>query len=155
MTQRYELMSDGKKAVPWLQLKKRVDTIPRSLALVQAAVESAWGTSRFARQGNNLFGEHCVTDGCGIPPKGLDDAAFEVETFDAVAQSVRSYMHNLNTHPAYETFRKKRHAFRRRGEKPDAHELAKALHPYSERDQAYTRNLQAMLNQNQKLIQTL
>lgn len=156
LAEQYGLAAETQAPVAWERLMRRVDTVPMSLALVQAAVESAWGTSRFAKQGKNLFGQHCFTQGCGIVPDGAaDNAGFEVEKFNSVEASVRSYIHNLNTHRAYTAFRKQRQNFRNRGEKPDAHTLAQTLHQYSGQKHTYTQSLQAMIKQNKELIQTL
>ena len=83
-------------------LKRRVDKVPESLVLIQAAKESGWGRSRFAREGNALFGQRCHTEGCGIVPGArASRASFEVQSFETVGESVQSYIRNLNTHERY------------------------------------------------------
>ncbi len=142
--------------IPWQILKKRVDVIPKPLALIQAAVESAWGTSRFARQANNFFGEHCNEPGCGIlPEKRSENAAFEVKIFHSARESVQSYIHNLNTHNAYASFRLLRQEFRRKGKPLDAGALAGTLHAYSDKKHTYIRKIQSMIVQNRQLISKL
>lgn len=84
----------------------KVDIIPTSMVLAQAAVESAWGTSRFAQQANNYFGQWCFTEGCGIvPSQRSSGAAHEVKMFDSPKQAVQAYFLNINSHPAYEPAR--------------------------------------------------
>lgn len=84
----------------------KVDIIPTSMVLAQAAVESAWGTSRFAQQANNYFGQWCFTEGCGIVPRQRSSgAAHEVKIFDSPKQAVQAYFLNINSHPAYEPAR--------------------------------------------------
>jgi Bax protein len=140
----------------WQSLMQRVDIVPRELALIQAAKESAWGGSRFAKEGNNLYGEHCSDPGCGIVPDARSTgSAYEVAVFQSPAESVRSYIHNLNTHDAYKNFRRMRFQFRKQGENPDGYSLAKTLMAYSERSHDYIREIQDMITNNQELMGTL
>jgi len=131
-------------------LRLRVDTVPPSLVLAQAAIESGWGGSRFAQRGNALFGQrsyHC--EQCGMRPKGYEgDPGFRVVSFQSLTQSVAAYVHNLNTHPAYAGLRKARFAARRQGRKPSALRLARHLTRYSERGQAYVRDVQSTITAN-------
>ena len=84
------------------ELLLRVDLIPVSMALAQAANESAWGTSRFTIEGNNVFGQWCYEEGCGIvPSRRISGATHEVRYFDTVEKSVESYFLNINTHDSY------------------------------------------------------
>lgn len=84
----------------------KVDEIPEDLAIAQAAVESAWGTSRFAIEANNIFGEWTFKPGTGIVPKNRPaGATYEIEVFDNLLESMRSYAMNLNKLPFYEDFR--------------------------------------------------
>lgn len=131
------------------ELQKRVDIIPVSLILAQAANESAWGTSRFAKEGNNYFGQWCFVEGCGIVPAGRDDGnVHEVARFDSVSDSVRSYIRNLNTHPAYEHFRELRAQLRRENKPLTGVALADGLVLYSQRGQHYVDVLKAMIRVN-------
>ncbi|MBU1687309.1 MAG: glucosaminidase domain-containing protein [Proteobacteria bacterium] len=140
----------------WQSLLLRVDIVPRELALVQAAMESAWGDSRFAKEGNNFYGEHCSTQGCGIVPDGRSPGeVYEVATFQSPSESVRSYIHNLNTHAAYENFRHMRLESRKKGGGPDGFSLAKTLRAYSERNNDYVRAIQGMITDNKELMGAL
>ena len=90
-------------------LLQRVDIVPPSLALAQAAIESGWGTSRFAREEQALFGQRLYAGGSGMVPAGLAPGSrFRVQSFPHLAEAVRSYIHNLNTHSAYREFRRAR-----------------------------------------------
>jgi Bax protein len=140
----------------WQSLLRRVDIAPRELALIQAAMESAWGDSRFAKEGNNLYGEHCSAPGCGIVPNDHSPAKeYEVAVFQSPSESVRSYIHNLNTHDAYKNFRHMRFQFRKQGKKPDGYSLAKTLMAYSERNNDYIREIQDMITDNRELMDAL
>lgn len=134
-------------------LLTRVDIIPLSLAMAQAANESAWGTSRFAREGNNLFGQWVFGKGKGMVPKNrTDGASHEVARFATVAASVRSYLHNLNTLWAYEPLRELRREQRARGEEPDGETLAMGLTRYSSRGEDYIREIQQLIRINAPLL---
>ncbi|CAG9296718.1 glucosaminidase domain-containing protein [Celerinatantimonas diazotrophica] len=129
------------------QLLLRVDAIPPNLVLAQAANESAWGTSRFARQGNNLFGQWCYQKGCGIIPNARsEDATHEVKKFTSPAQSVVAYMRNLNTNPAYSKFRSIRHNLRQQGKKVSGRAVVKGLVNYSARGMGYVDSLTSLMN---------
>lgn len=128
------------------QLLRRVDVVPPSLALAQAAEESGWGTSRFVREANNLFG-HVGED---ITPTGDQDGP-RMAAFASLHEAVRAYVHNLNTHTAYETLRRYRAAARARGAFPDGHTLAGALTSYSERGSAYVDAIRALIRTNNLL----
>lgn len=137
----------------WKLFLRRVDTVPLELALVQAAIESAWGTSRFARQGNNFFGEHCESEGCGIIPNiRTEGHTWEVEAFASVEESVRSYIRNLNTHNAYSDLRRLRFKMRNSGKIPDGPVLATTLQSYSERGADYIQDVQQMIYANRELM---
>lgn len=130
-------------------LQRRVDTVPEALVLVQAAKESGWGRSRFAREGNALFGEWCYREGCGIVPGARGEGrTHEVRAFDTVYDAVGSYIRNLNTHRSYLDMRLARQAARENGEAPSAFQLAEYLSRYSERGDVYVREIQSMIRQN-------
>lgn len=130
-------------------LLERVDVIPESLALVQSAKESSWGRSRFAREGNNLFGQWCHEPGCGLTPTARKAGrSHEVERFGSVRASVRSYFRNLNTHAQYRELRRLRAALRKRDEPLTGVALADGLTFYSERRQAYVDEVKAMIRNN-------
>ncbi len=140
----------------WQSLLQRVDIIPRELALIQAAMESAWGDSRFAKEGNNFFGEHCSAPGCGIVPNDRSATkTFEVAVFQSPAESTHSYIHNLNTHDAYKNFRHLRYQFRKQEKKPDGYALAETLLAYSERTIDYIRDIQDLISVNRELMEDL
>ena len=135
---------------PIKQLLRRVDQVPPSLAMAQAANESAWGTSRFAEQGNNLYGQWCFKKGCGLIPTGRDDGAdHEVARFDSPLHSVQRYIHNLNTHAAYRLFRKWRAEQRQQNQSLEGAAAAETLTRYSTRGEAYVEELQAMIRKNE------
>ena len=125
-------------------LFKKVNVIPPSLALAQAANESAWGTSRFAQKANNLFGEWCFSKGCGIVPLSRPEGkTYEVEKFSILSESVASYIHNLNSHPAYEKLREAREVVGVNG-----YEVAVGLESYSARGEKYIKEIQSMIEYN-------
>ena len=127
----------------------RVDIVPLELALAQAANESGWGTSRFARKGNNIFGEWCFKPGCGIVPRDrYPGKVHEVAVFSSPIKSLRSYMNKLNSHPAYEAFRALRYEMKLRGRRPDGYTLAKGLTKYSSLRQEYVQRIQGMIRSN-------
>lgn len=126
---------------------RRVDEIPVNLALAQAAIESGWGTSRFAREGNSLFGQWTYLVDKGIEPGERDAGANHlVRAFPHLQASVRAYMHNLNTSHAYREFRIARADMRTADESLSSVALAQYLHRYSQRGLEYVRELQNMIN---------
>lgn len=130
-------------------LLSRVDVIPISLVLAQAANESAWGTSRFALEGNNIFGQWCYEEGCGIvPERRIRGASHEVKRFDSIASSVQSYFQNINSHHLYQEFRDSRARMRRQQQDLDSMELAYGLGRYSERGEHYVDEVQTIIEQN-------
>lgn len=134
-------------------LARRVDVVPETLVLVQAANESAWGTSRFALEALNLFGQWCFTEGCGLVPEARsEDGKHEVRKFASVNASIASYMRNLNTHPAYFELRSLRVEQRRQGRDIRALDLTAGLLSYSERGEAYVEELNSMIRVNRPLI---
>ena len=132
-----------------IELLKRVDTIPAPLALAQAANESAWGTSRFALEGNNIFGQWCFDAGCGIIPNQRSaNASHEVRAFESIDAAVGAYFINLNTHSRYENFRNMRFQMRNQRGELDALVLADGLDGYSERGESYVDEVQTIIKQN-------
>ncbi len=146
----YEIEWTGRE---WTKLLRRVDAVPVPLVLAQAANESSWGQSRFAQEGNNLFGQWCFEPGCGIVPNQRPEGEiYEVASFGSVNESVRSYLRNLNTHPAYTDLRKRRMAARQAGREPTGVELASGLGSYSERGQAYIDEIRSTIRVNRDLM---
>ena len=130
------------------ELLRRVDIVPPSLALAQAAEESGWGTSRFARRGNALFGQRVFRGDGGIVPLARPKGkTFRVRSFDSVMDGVRAYLHNLNTHFAYAGFRAMRAAMRQRG-RIDGYGLTAKLRNYSERRGAYLQSIRTIMRVN-------
>lgn len=131
------------------QLMLRVDPVPASLALAQAAIESAWGTSRFAVQGNNLFGQWCYTKGCGLVPRNREvGRQHEVAVFSTVSESVESYIRNINTHRAYSALRASRARLRAEKISVSGYQLAENLLEYSELREKYVHEVQAVIRLN-------
>ena len=148
MTRRYRVRAQGLEKRLEV-LKSRVDTIPVSLAVAQAALESNWGTSRFARQGNNLFGKWCFSPGCGIAPaRRAEGASHEVAAYDDVAEATRDYMHHLNSHPVYEPLRERRATARSEGVPPRGSDLASGLEKYSAKGEEYINYIRQVINAN-------
>lgn len=134
------------------ELLVRVDIIPVSLALAQAATESAWGTSRFAREGNNIFGQWCFDEGCGlVPGRRANDASHEVRAFATVEASIRGYLRNLNTNPSYAYLRELRAQMRMKEKPLDSRALAQGLLRYSERGHVYISEIHDLIRINDLL----
>ena len=149
----YGLQAEADSQKLLQQLLIRVDEIPPSLALAQAAIESAWGTSRFAVQGNNLFGQWCYKKGCGLVPLRRDSGSrHEVAKFSSVTQSVNAYMRNLNTHRAYSDLRANRAQLKATEQNVTGHLLAANLLDYSELREVYVEEIRAVIRIN-KLAQ--
>ena len=129
-------------------LKVRMDEIPVSLAIAQAAKETGWGTSRFAIEGNALFGQWTYS-GEGIKPAGSDkNDKHKVMAFSVLKASVRAYQRNLNTHSSYKEFRKVRAIQRDNDEPLNSLELANYLNSYAETGEEYTKILKKIIVQN-------
>lgn len=152
LAKKYKLPHPTKKNLDRAFFKKmlfRIDVIPPSLAMAQAANESAWGTSRFAVEGNNLFGQWCYKEGCGlVPDRRKPNARHEVTKFKTPQHSVRSYMRNLNTQMAYRTFRLKRQYLRDKNAVISGIELADTLLSYSTRREAYVIEIKNLIRRN-------
>ena len=130
------------------KLKIRMDEIPVSLAIAQAAKETGWGSSRFAQEGNALFGQW-TWSGEGIKPLDVEkDKKHKVAKFKILKASVRAYQRNLNTHPSYKEFRIERAIQRDNNEKLDSLKLVKFLEKYAETGKDYTEVLKKIINQN-------
>ncbi|MFT2090871.1 glucosaminidase domain-containing protein [Paraglaciecola sp. 2405UD69-4] len=135
------------------ELLIKVDTVPEALVLVQGAIESGWGTSRFAKKGYNFFGLWCFKEGCGFVPKQRNDgAAHEVAKFKDLSHGVMTYMRNINRLYAYEDLRALRAAKRNEGKAITAEVLSTGLLSYSERGQEYIDELLNMLRVNKQYM---
>ena len=129
-------------------LKIRMDEIPVSLAIAQAAKETGWGTSRFAQEGNALFGQW-TWSGEGLKPKDADKSkGHKVMKFNVLQASVRAYQRNLNTHSSYKNLRKARAELRDKGLPLDSLLLVKFLDHYAETGEKYVEVLQKIIKQN-------
>ena len=134
----------------WLDgLLFRVDIVPASLVLAQAANESAWGTSRFVREGNNVFGQWCFDPGCGIvPAQRRQGATHEVRSFDTLHDAMEAYFLNINTNGNYQFFRELRQTMKLQQRELDSLVLAFGLNRYSQRGRNYVNELQTIIVQN-------
>ncbi len=138
----------GIKNNDFAKLKIRMDEIPVSLAIAQAAKETGWGSSRFAQEGNALFGQW-TWSGEGIKPLGIEkDEKHKVAKFKILKASVRAYQRNLNTHPSYKEFRIERAIQRDNDERLNSLELVNFLEKYAETGKEYTEVLKKIINQN-------
>ena len=138
----------GVKSNDLSTLKIRMDEIPVSLAIAQAAKETGWGTSRFAQEGNALFGQW-TWSGEGLRPKEAKEGEdHKVMKFNILQASVRAYQRNLNTHSSYKDFRKARAKLRDSNNKLDSIELSKYLNKYAETGNQYVEVLQKIIKQN-------
>ena len=129
-------------------LKIRMDEIPVSLAIAQAAKETGWGTSRFALRGNALFGQW-TWSGEGLKPKNAEEGQeHKVMKFHSLQLSVRAYLRNLNTHSSYRDLRKARTKLRNEEKELDSLILSKYLDKYAETGNEYIEVLQKIIEQN-------
>ncbi|EMK0360232.1 TPA: protein bax [Klebsiella aerogenes] len=143
---RYKVKWSGNtRRIPWNSLLERVDIIPNSMVATMAAAESGWGTSKLARVNNNLFGMKCGGGNCRGAMKGYSQ-------FESVEQSVQAYVRNLNTHPAYSSFRKSRAQLRKTDQEVTASAMIHKLKGYSTKGSSYNNYLFAMYQDNQRLI---
>jgi Bax protein len=138
----------GVKSKDLSTLKIRMDEIPVSLAIAQAAKETGWGTSRFALEGNALFGQW-TWSGEGLKPKEAKEGeSHKVMKFNILQASVRAYQRNINTHSTYKDFRKARAKLRDSNKPLDSIELSKYLNKYAETGNQYVEVLQKIIKQN-------
>jgi len=152
LAKKYRVISKEAKTVTpdnLIELKKRIDIIPLSLALAQGAEESAWGTSRFASEGNALFGLWDYS-GKGMAPaqQRKELGNYGLARYDTPLDSVKGYMFNINIGHAYEKLRNMRYDLRQKKKKITGWELAKTLDKYSERGQGYIDSLHNMMQYN-------
>lgn len=139
----------GAAADDWNQLLRRVDVVPPSMALAQAAIESGWGTSRFAQQGNALFGMWTWNESEGLVPKGREKGRFHaVKAYDSIADSVADYVRTLNTHRAYRDFRTARARLRAAKRPLSGERLAAHLSSYAELGGDYVRLVRSVIEHN-------
>ncbi|MBN1142460.1 MAG: glucosaminidase domain-containing protein [Deltaproteobacteria bacterium] len=131
------------------ELLNRVDIIPPALILAQAACESGYGTSRFSKLANNLFGEWSFTPGTGLVPEERPEGAYyEVRRFNSLYESVQSYLNNLNTHFAYDALRGIRSQLRSQGAAITGVTLAEGLRLYSVARERYVADIKNIIQKN-------
>jgi Bax protein len=150
LAERYQVDGKPGDAATLDELANRVDVIPASLVLAQAAMESGWATSRFAAEGSALFGQWTY-GGDGIKPKEQRTETkgnYRVQSFDSPRDSIRAYLLNLNTHAAYKELRAERRRLRKAGKGMTGTALAAGLLHYSERGQAYVDELRSVIRVN-------
>ncbi|MFT5675371.1 MAG: Bax protein [Paraglaciecola sp.] len=148
---KYRVAEDLSNKDASAELIKRVDIIPAELILVQAANESGWGTSRFAQKGYNFFGLWCFTKDCGFVPKRRNKGTVhEVAKFRDLSQAIKTYLHNLNRHYAYEPLREIRYQQRQANQPITAKAMVQGLKSYSERGTEYIDELLSMMRVNKK-----
>lgn len=148
LASRYKVSWNGNtRAIPWNRLLERVDIIPTSMVATMAAAESGWGTSKLARQNNNLFGMKCGHSCSTSSMKGYS-------YFDSVGESVQAYVRNLNTHPAYNSFRASRAQLRHQDQELTASNMIHKLKGYSTLGSHYNNYLLTMYQSNQHLLAT-
>ena len=149
IAKRYKISWSGNtRRIPWNALMERVDIIPDSMVATMGAAESGWGTSKLARNNNNLFGMKCGKGRCTNGPGKVKGYSH----FDSVEQSVGAYVVNLNTHPAYSSFRKSRAQLRKADQEVTASNMIHKLKGYSTKGASYNNYLFAMYPDNQQLI---
>ena len=126
----------------------KVNTIPISMILAQAIIESGWGTSRFAREGNALFGEWTWQKNTGIKPLQKLDANYSVKSFTNITESLNSYILNLNRHDAYKEMRSYRQKKIVNGKEISGYEIANFLDGYAEIGYVYVIKVKEMIISN-------
>ena len=131
------------------ELKIRMDIVPVSIAIAQAAKESGWGTSRFALEGNAMFGQWTWGKKGIAPLEREKDKGHKILKFPILRSSVQAYKNNLNTHKGYREFREKRAELRKKNKKISGLELVQYLHNYAATGSEYTKVLKKIIDQNQ------
>lgn len=134
------------------ELKRRIDVIPASIAIAQMAEESGWGTSRFAAEGNALYGQWSFKGGMKPLGQRAEKGDYRIQKFESPLDSVRAYMLNLNSNKAYSEFRQNREFFRNKHDNLSGDTLVQYLSKYSERGEKYIMGLTAIISVNQLLL---
>ncbi len=128
---------------------KKIDIIPPSLALAQAALESGWGKSRFTKEANNIFGHWTYNAKVGLVPKDrAQNAKHFIRIFESLSHSIKKYMLNLNSNRAYKSFQEKRYIQRLKGEKLNSLLLSQTLINYSGIGERYLKILKSIIVEN-------
>jgi len=156
LAQKYKVSADVLEPGPGFRaLLRRVDTVPPRLVLAQAAVESGWGTSRFARDANNYFGIWTWRHAGLVPAEREAGANHTVAAYEDAAESVRVYLFTLDAGAVYSDLRRLRAEARNAGDCPRAHDLAAGLRGYSERGDAYVAEIRTVLRANAELLDSV
>ena len=156
LAQKYKVSADVHESGPGFRaLLRRVDTVPPRLVLAQAAVESGWGTSRFARDANNYFGIWTWCHAGLVPTEREAGANHTVAAYEDAAESVRVYLFTLDAGAVYAELRRLRAEARAAGDSPRAHDLAAGLRGYSERGDAYVAEIRTVLRVNTELLDSV
>ena len=150
LSKEYRVRRDGLGELQLVdEMLLHVDVLLADLVLAQAAMESAWGESRFANEANNYFGQWCFKKGCGLVPKRREvGKKHEVRRFASPAESVRAYMKNINSHPAYSVLRALRHQRQMENMVASGEELARGLKSYSKMGQGYVLAIRSIIKSN-------
>lgn len=149
ISQRYKVAWRGNtNRVPWNALLEKVDIIPTNMVATMAAAESGWGTSKLARSNNNLFGMKCTKRHCNSEPGKVKGYLH----YGSVNEGVNAYVANLNTHPAYSSFRKERAKLRKADQEVTANNMIHKLKGYSTKGSSYNNFLFAMYQSNQRFM---
>ena len=130
------------------ELKVKMDIIPTSIAIAQAAKESGWGTSRFALEGNAMFGQWTWSKNGIEPTEKSGNQDHKILRFSMLRSSVKAYKNNLNTHRGYREFREKRAELRKNNKKISGLKLVNYLHNYAATGKEYTKILKKIIEQN-------
>ena len=145
---RQKLLEYKVKKINFDELLIRMDIIPTSIALAQAAKESGWGTSRFALEGNAIFGQW-TWSGQGIEPLDREsNKNHKILKFPILRASVKAYQNNLNTHKSYLKFRQKRLGMREKNKNISGLDLTETLKNYAQTGSEYTKILNQIIKQN-------
>ncbi len=149
LASRYKVSWNGNtRQIPWNALLERVDIIPSSMVATMAAAESGWGTSKLARTNTNLFGMKCSRSSCNSEPGKVKGYLH----FTSVNESVNAYVNNLNTHPAYKSFRSSRAQLRKADQELTASNMIHKLKGYSTKGASYNNFLLTMYQGNKHLM---
>ena len=132
-----------------VELLNKINNIPISLILAQSIIESGWGASRFAQEGNALFGQWTWKNNDGIKPKGNLESNFSVKHFNSLLDSVNSYILNLNTHPAYKELRNFRTSQNQMNKRLTGYNMANFLEKYAEIGFEYVTKVKSIIKKNQ------
>ena len=153
LVDRYEVDTASSSEDQRAELMVRLDTVPMSLALTQAAMESACGTSRSAREGNKQSGQGCYQADCRLDPKRRGEGqVHEVASFDNIDAAVASYLRNINSHRAYADLRAARADLRAANQPVTGNAMANHLLRYSERGLDYVEEIQSMIRVNKLAV---